>query len=285
MITNELSLPEPLVSAVHNDSYDRGDCDYSTTMLIAPARIVQLRKEHRGQITEDVSDRIFTLMGQAIHSVLERAASDRYLIEQRYFHTHDGARVSGQIDLYDKETKTLQDWKITSRFTTKEGAKEEWIAQGNINRYLMWKNGIEVKAIQYVAIFRDWSKMAVSRGVKDYPPRQVQVLDLPKWSKEEVESYLSERIAVHRAAETELPMCSPEERWSKPAKFALMRKGRKRATKLYDSHDEAQAASDGQPDLYVEGRKGEETRCVHYCPVSAYCDFGRQAILEAAGEA
>lgn len=35
-ITNELGLPEPLVDAVRNDGYTKGNADFSVTGLIAP---------------------------------------------------------------------------------------------------------------------------------------------------------------------------------------------------------------------------------------------------------
>lgn len=287
MIENELGLPQPLVDAVRNDGYDKGGADFSVTELISPPRIAKLKRQHGNNIVEDASDRIFSLFGQAIHTILQRAASGRYIIETRYSVEHDGAKVSGQIDLFDRETSTLQDWKITSRYATQDGPKPEWIAQGNLNRYLLWKNGIQAEAIQYIALFRDWSKMAVARGTRGYPQRQVQVLNLPIWPIEKVQGYLSERISLHREADFRLPMCTPEERWSKPARYALMKKGRKRAVKLYDTKEEAVEAGikAGTVDHRVEDRPGEETRCLYFCPVVAWCDFGRQVVMADAGEA
>jgi hypothetical protein len=284
--SNELKLPEPLVTAIKRDDYEKGDCDYSVTELIRPPRIAVLSRRYGDVITEDVADRIFSLIGTAIHIILERAASDRYITETRFVIDFEGTRVGGKPDLYDKETMTLQDWKITSRYATKEGPKPEWTAQGNLNRYLLWKNGIQVKEIEYVAIYRDWSKMMVARNRSDYPEKQVQVLRLPKWTKEEVENYLRERISNLRAAETTLPMCTEEERWTKKPKFALMKKGMKRAVRLYDTEPQAEAALANRPEtemkkFFIEPREGEETRCLHYCQVAAYCDFGREVARSA----
>src|SRR6266480_3301089 len=88
LLTNSLSLPQPLVEAVRADDYDRGECDYTTTQLIRPVRINSLLQKHRDQICEDVSDRIWTLFGQAIHTVLERAKDGivtDFITEERYF--------------------------------------------------------------------------------------------------------------------------------------------------------------------------------------------------------
>lgn len=284
-LLNDLNLPEPLVEAIeHRDSsYDKGQSDYSVTQLIAPPRIVELKRQWHKHLVDDASNRIFALFGQAVHTILERSAGDRYVVEKRYFIEHDGAKISGQIDLYDRQEKSLQDWKICSYHVAADGAKPEWIAQGNLNRYILWKNGIRVKEIKFIGIFRDWSKLAASRK-SDYPQNQVKVLPIPLWSQEEVEAYLSERISLHRAAAIELPMCSSEERWERPHKWAVMAKGKKRALKLHDSEEEARKHSDKVEDSKVEDRPGENVRCLHYCPVVQYCDFGREQQLQAAGE-
>lgn len=275
-ITNNLNLPEPLVEAIRNDGYTKGDADFSTTELISPPRIAQLRRGHGKHITEDAADRIFSLFGQAVHTILERGASDKYLVEKRFFLEHDGARISGQIDLYDIPARKLQDWKITSRWTTADGAKPEWVAQANINRLLMLESGYEVDALEYVAIYRDWSKLAASRE-RDYPQHQVETIPILIWPVTQTKQYLSERIRLHREAAEALPLCTPDERWEKPTRWALMKKGQKRAVKLYDSKDEMPELTDQQ---YVEERPGECTRCLHYCPVVAFCSFGRELLQE-----
>src|SRR3990167_5596923 len=45
-LTNKQGLPQPLVEAVRNDSYGRGDADISVTQLLAPPRKVALIHEH-----------------------------------------------------------------------------------------------------------------------------------------------------------------------------------------------------------------------------------------------
>ena len=285
-LTNQSNLPLPLVEAVRNDPCDRGDCDFSVTELILPPRVAELKRRHGGEITEDASDRIFALIGQAIHVILERAASDRYITEERFkiFHQNTKVKVGGQIDLFDKETLVLQDWKVTSRYTTKEGVKPEWEAQGNLNKLLMEKNGVEVERIEYVAIYRDWSKMAVARGRTEMPVSQVEVFAVDVWTKEETESYLDERIRLHQGAAETLPLCTDEERWYRPEKWAVMKKGRKKAIRggLCATEEDAINMINMMPDFdeakqyRIEYRKGEHTRCMFYCPVSPYCTQFRE---------
>lgn len=57
MIKNKYRLPVPLVAALENDPYNF-DGDISTTSLILPPRIRELRKRHYKEIHEDASDMI-----------------------------------------------------------------------------------------------------------------------------------------------------------------------------------------------------------------------------------
>lgn len=63
-------------------------------------------------------------IGTSVHAYLEQifAADDRYLTEQPISVTHDGITIPGTIDLYDKETKTVVDFKVVGD-TTLSNAK------------------------------------------------------------------------------------------------------------------------------------------------------------------
>jgi hypothetical protein len=70
--TNKLSLPEGIANAIIYDEYDKGNADYSVSGLIMPPQIMRLFTLYADQIEIDVSDRIWTLLGTAVHYVLER---------------------------------------------------------------------------------------------------------------------------------------------------------------------------------------------------------------------
>jgi hypothetical protein len=283
-LENSLGLPEPIVNAIRNDEYNKGESDYSVTGLIRPVRIASLSRKWDAQLSQDVSDMIFTLFGRSIHTILERAGTDEYLTEQRFFSDFGDKPwvVSGQIDVYHKPTKVLSNYKICSRWVVADGFKPEWQAQASMEALLMRRNGYEVKRSQVVAIFRDWSKMAAARKT-DYPDKQVTILPIPLWDDAKTETYIKNRIIAHELGRENPPVCTEAERWTKPRKFALMKKGQKRAVKLFEREAEALERAD-RPSLYVVERPGEETRCLFYCGVSQYCDFGREVIREAAGQ-
>lgn len=298
IITNNEMLPDALVHAVTHDRYTKGESDYSVTELIAPAQQGQLRKQHKDEITEDASMRIWSMLGSAVHYVLENASinmketgewHDNYISEERFYHTmtHNfgdgkGPVISGQIDLY--QDGVLDDFKLTSVWAIKDAifkGKPEWDAQLNMQRFLMQKNGHKVDKLNICAIARDWNKSGSLRD-RDYPPRACRI-EVPVWSMQKTEDYIWGRLNAHMS---KIPLpCTPEECWEKLPKHALMKKGRQSALRLLDSKKDIldyaltkkiASLSDGKIELpsdhYIEERGGARTRCEFYCDVADFCE-------------
>ena len=65
---------------------------YSVTEIINPTRIVTLTRRFWDELEEDVVDRIYTVLGSAVHNVIERANNEneqRFLTEMRLYHTYE----------------------------------------------------------------------------------------------------------------------------------------------------------------------------------------------------
>ncbi len=69
-LTNRLNLPQQLVDACLVDSHKVAG-DLSVSQLIEAPRIILLKRQNN--TTEDVADRMYMLMGTALHHILERA--------------------------------------------------------------------------------------------------------------------------------------------------------------------------------------------------------------------
>lgn len=289
--TNLSNLPKAIERAVENDPYE-SNSDISTTRLIAPPRIRVLQKRNWDLITEDVSDRIFSLLGQSVHHVIERAKTRKEISEKRLFYKDDkitnGWTLSGAFDLLNRDGHLI-DFKVTSAWSALsalEKGKPEWENQLNVLDFLASKNPkelvnykteIKVKRLSVMAILRDWSKVRVMTSDK-YPKKQVAMIPIRKWTYEEQESYVKERIKIHQNAEkvSELPMCTATERWRREDKFAVMKSGRKSAMRLLDTREEAMQYLASQNMTIGKGcdiveRKGEDVRCQHYCNVNEFC--------------
>jgi hypothetical protein len=203
--------------------------------MINPPQLETLRYRHRDEIVEDVSERIWTLLGQATHIVAERAADSTVISEKRYFAQMGGWTLSGAVDLI--EGTTLIDYKVRSVWTYIYKSRiAEWTAQGNINRWLAHQNGVtHIDKMANILILRDWAKREVGKR-KDYPAVQIVTQPLELWPLEKAEAYVAERVRLHQIAraakDEEMPRCSDEDRWE---------------------------------------NKGRFMRCESYCPAKAFC--------------
>lgn len=312
-ITNVQGLPEPIVRAVANDPYTRGDSDFSVTQLLQPPRKVQLEQRFSEQLVEDAADRLWALVGQVAHGILERAEVEA-IAEQRIYAQVGGFVVSGATDrlilVPEKTGYVLQDYKFVTAYGVKieGGAKPEWIEQLNSYRYLLHQNGYNIARMEVVAIYRDWSKLEAKRN-QDYPQTQAQRLPVPRWSLDDAETFLAERVALHADAAARatdwLPDCTDEDRWLKPGKVAVQKVGNKTASRVTDTpqeavrwmawkglirEDEQRAVLDtmleggivktGKAEYTLEYRPPSYPRCESYCAAAPVCAQWAQVCRE-----
>ena len=293
-LTNKLGLPDVIVRAVRNDPYVGGG-DISVTRLISPPYQAKLLREH-GEIV-DVSDRIWALVGQIGHGILERIPADVNVVrEERLFMPILGWTVSGQFDLI--EGGVLTDFKFTTVWSA--DGKEEWEQQLNLLSLMLRRlhreggevrrNGEYVKVepgdaryhverAQIIAIFRDWSKLK-AKSDRDYPQSQVAVIPVELWPEEKQLEFATERVRLHQQEDP--PPCTPEERWARPEVFACMKRGRTVSTKNCASRAEAEQWIAAQQDVEkfrIEYRPGTFVRCESYCGVASVCPHWNNVVF------
>ena len=271
-ISNIHNFPQALVEAVKNDPYTGGG-DISITKLIdSPQRRILLKK-YKESIVEDVSERIFSLLGQAVHTILERQDQGKSVMaEDRLYTKILDWNVSGQYDRMDLRDGVMDDYKVTGVYKAMMNDHIEWERQLNCLRYLAHMNGYEVNQLRIVAILRDWRKSDVGRK-EGYPEAAVQIIEIPVWDLWETRQYMESRVKAHMEAEASNPeymTCSSEERWYQGTTYALMKDGGKRAIKIFERKEDAEAKLvDG---CHVEERLGINRRCADYCEVSQFCE-------------
>lgn len=212
--TNKYGLPDSLVRAVQNDDYDKGDADFSATELLKPPQIGHLFRKHEEDISEDVADVIYRLLGSGIHNVLERAYEDSdAVLEQRFFAdivlaNGEPSTISGAVDL--REAGKIMDYKVTATYTIMRGDHEAWEQQLNIYDWLARMNGSHVNELEIIAILRDWKKS--QRFKVNYPDQGVVTVPINQWSHTEQEDFIREKIAEHQ--EDPPRYCTSDETWS-----------------------------------------------------------------------
>lgn len=275
-LTNKHNLPEPVVKALTRDEYSKGESNRSITQLIDSPRVRILRQERWEEMEEDVSDKLWAVMGTAVHKMMEDTECGGYVSEERFFADIEGWTISGAVDVqrFEEDGCIIYDYKTCSVWSVIFG-KKEWETQLNCYASLLRRaKDVNVKGLKVIAIMRDWRRRDAEKA--DYPSSPILEIDIDMWSEEDQDKYLEERVLVHQQAEfnrltgDELPLCTPHERWEKAAKWAIKKKGNKRAVKLYDSLEDAEKALEqGQ---LIEHRPGESTRCTgDWCRVSRWC--------------
>jgi len=271
-LTNKLRLPAAIVAAIYNDDYSKGNADASVTELLSPPQLAKLRRLHADDIVEDASDRIWSLLGQAVHSIIERASKDLpdTISEQTIYSTYGGWLIKGAVDNVTISSGELCDFKTTTVWKVLNNSVPlEWEQQTNVYRRMISKErGIQINSLAIIAILRDWSKkQAATRP--DYPQAQAVRLEVPVWTDEQADAFINGRVRLHQLEVA--PSCTEEEIWAKPTRYAVMKTGRKSAVSLHSTLAEAQEAwqkSGG----YIQERPGTAERCQNYCPVSAFCE-------------
>jgi len=287
VITNKFGLPEPIANFARSDKYTKGTADISVTSLIDSPRINVLRNAHAGEINTDVSELIWALFGTAVHHVLESTDdSENIMVEERLYTELGGWTLSGALDhqeLLPDGTVRITDYKVTSAWSIIFG-KKEWENQQNVYAWMVENSkggkfsGKKVSSIRICALLRDWQKRKAEFD-KEYPQSPITVVDLPLW--DDREDYVADRLTLHQEAQInfdlhdELPECSADEQWAKPDKWAVKKKGQKRAIRVWSTEDEAIIHANSNSALKgnceIEYRKGELTRCEGYCSVSDFC--------------
>lgn len=282
IVTNKHNLPSSIVRAVTNDQYTGPQADtkcISVTTLINPPRIHFIKCKHWDEITEDVVDSIWKVLGSAAHAIMERSEGKQDIVEERLNKEVNGITISGAFDLYDSTTKEIHDYKTTSAWTIVYNplGKDEWVQQQNIYAWLLESIGFPVLGMKIIAILRDWSEGNYTPGGK-YPEIPICIINLPKWSKEEVEKYINDRVALYKSCqamkESELPFCDSRDMWEK---FEIMKVGRITPVKKFDNEKEAIAFMPKDGKHKIVSNRG---RCLKYCQAAPWCNQYQQYLKE-----
>ena len=262
--------------AVENDSYSKGSSDYSVTELLKPPRATALEKLHKDKLSDDVEDRLWSLYGQIVHTILERA-NEADLVEKRFFADFGGKTVSAQVDSLSLKDGILTDWKFTTSWSFKPGKppKPDYVAQLNMQLELLRRNGLDAQSLRIVGLLRDWSIMEANR-TDDYPKKGVAVQPIEMWSRDRTTAFIEQRIAMHEAAraaksDDELPLCDKEDRWAKDDTWAVVKGDRAIRFGVCFSEQQAKEIHSKNPGTQIQFRAGVSTKCELYCSVSDYC--------------
>lgn len=286
---------KPLMDAltVHTQQY-KSYGDYSATSLIDTPRVVALKKRHGHKVIMEPMQQIASFIGTGVHNYFERTLEiasgvrGEYELERRIFDKIGGRIVTGQFDIFHNQEdiydiKTCKTWKIIF-----DPDHLDWAAQQNIYAWLLRRRGVDVKSINIMAVFQDWTRGMAMRS-RSYPKQPVMLYNLPMWSDELTERFVHDRLEQHKAAELlpddKLPECSREERWERfpdgqEINYAVLpsrdaKRARRVVGTLEEAYDFCRAQKKITPEWVIEVRYAERTRCEQWCEVNQYCNHYR----------
>lgn len=289
--TNNHNLPEEIVKVLTPKgewSITKGR--YSVTALCGAPLPRILTMLYSDQIKEDVSSRLYSLLGQAVHHYVNER-NDNQLMEYKMVQEIDGYTIAGVSDSYNNGV--LIDWKVAGVFAyqkLKGGVNQDWANQLNVYKWMHEKEGRPVTQLKNFIIFRDW--MVSKSFSEDYPNIPFAEIDVPFST--DIESYIRDRVKLHSEAEEmdikDVPMCTAEERWEREGAWKVFHpdhsKGEK-SMKNSTTEEEAIEYVKNQREIEVaKGKKGKDmdkaqivyvpgasVRCESYCNVRDFCPY------------
>lgn len=231
---NETNIDLSFAVYLATDDYDHNEdpTHISATTLIKPLKKVILgSRVDTTYLLPDISTRIKSNMGSAIHNAIEQAWLTNYkqamsdlgypesvinrvainpsseelnelreqgnspipvYMEQRRTREIDGMKISGKYDFV--LDGNLEDFKTTSTYTYIEKTNDkDYVLQGSIYRWLNPDiiTGDQI-TIQYQ--FTDWSPLGLKRDPRRYPPKMQMAYKLNLMSIPETENYVRSKI-------------------------------------------------------------------------------------------
>lgn len=288
IITNQFLLPTPLVDAAHSEHVYRPHRYSVTELLSHDTTETVLTRRHDESIIVDVADMIWAVFGSAVHMILERGEADDGQRQEQHVETDvgGGITISGIYDLYDDVLGAVTDWKTATVWKVINGETSDWREQVTAYAWMLNRNGVPARRGQVVALLKDHS-MRKAETERGYPPHPVWVddWDIPLDARLRAGASITNRAitvdtAMEETPDADLPPCSPEMRWAKPERWAVMKPGRKSAVRLCDTEEEATSYAVGVHGASIECRPGEDTRCLRYCRVRQWCPYCQSNISQ-----
>ena len=283
IITNKLNMPDAFVKAIQNSRHNADKCLSATTLLKGTKEII-LTDRHFDEIEVDAADEVWAVFGTAVHAILEHQEDEAFKEEAFSVPVWEGSewKITGKVDRYDMKNETIEDWKTASVWKVIYKDFEDWRMQGLIYAWLLKKSGLNVRHIRFVALLKDFSKTEAKKNA-DYPQSPVYIYEYDvndNWLVDAEMRANNKAMSVIKNWETkddEIEPCTPEERWSTPTKYAVMKEGRKTAVKVCTTQEEAEDfIEDLEKDKdkhSIEIRPGVDKKCSDYCACCEFCSY------------
>lgn len=282
--TNRMNFPKYIFDWLSADNYDHSKDDhaFSATTLLKPVKVHWLTARYLDGIESDVTERLSSCLGNAIHDSLEKVKTEGVSKEQRLKRSlkinNIDLTVVGKYDVlvHEKERWTLRDIKTTSVWAYIYGGKDdEYSKQLSIYRWLL-QDICSVDSVAFIDFFfTDWQS-SKAKTDPSYPQyRLIPGYKIDLMTFQQTEEYLKTRLFLfekyRNVPDLQLPDCTLAELWATKEVFAVKKPDNQRATKLCDTQKEAeQYIANNKLKAIVERRAPRAKRC-SYCGANNFC--------------
>jgi hypothetical protein len=283
MITNKHDLPEFVVRLTKHFQYAKKyqDKRYSATEIIRSPRQYWLRRRHQSEIEEDICDLWASTIGSALHKACEDVEVPGDEVEVHLAVTlPNGVTLTGMIDRLNP--MEIIDYKFSAHSSLFNFEHPEWEQQLNIYRLLVYLSAgcVRIDNLYVLGMAPDFREKKWS---KDIPAKLFRI---PVWSLSEAREFVERRVMDFELCkgllDDDLPKCTTYDEvgkhndcWERPHEWALKKKGRKSAVKLFDSEEDALRHKEKKKlgdNHFLEYRRGVRNMCENYCSAAPFCN-------------
>ena len=310
--------PALAVFLLYDDyEYDSRPNVLSATGLLKSIRqmvLIHQNKHLDKQI--DISDLVASRMGSALHDGCEKAWRDPKALKEatklwglneataNHLKINPIKLEANDIPIYieQRHEKTLKDWIISGKYDLvldgtlndhKSCSVYNYIYDSNAEKYRLqgsiykWLSPEKITSdyININFIFTDWSAVKAKQD-RSYPQLRVLTKKYPLMSLEETEQWINNKLdildSLIDSPQEALPECSKEELWATDTVYKYYKNPAKtsRATKNYNTMDEALIRKANDGDVGIIKTVAGEVRACKYCNVVDICTFKDQLITE-----
>lgn len=301
--TNNRNIPLSIAIWLARDLYDKDPNFISGSQLAMSNR--QIILSQRVEPVEDLSDLVASRIGTAVNDAIDAAWKSKKLAEYIKlagfnplfeYVVNPEEPVPGKIAVYVQKRRNepfmgkilsgapdlimdgrLFDYKSTSVFSYQKKISDDYMWQLTTYRYL-FRDLIQDDTATIQFILRDWSKTKAAKD-PEYPQTPCPTMLVRVGTADEcrirIEQRISEIESLRSVDEKDLPLCTDEELWLDPPKYAYYKNPTAspsaRATRVFNTYSEAQAYMQSQNGIgRIDTRKGTPRAC-DYCKASSIC--------------
>ena len=233
---NKYNLSKIDYEWLSRDTYDHDD-SISATTLLKPIREIIAIKNCSDQLTIDIADKIWAVVGTACHAMREQIDYPGLQKEKRFYSKINGVKISGKFDTLDALKHfpclpnnngrgfelVINDLKTTTVWNIKKGNFIDWTQQLSIYKLILYHNKINTYDWGVIsALIRDWTysdEQKIAGCQLQNIPLELMPMEethqLIEWKIDNIKPYLE------CADINTMPLCSENDRQKYNGKICL----------------------------------------------------------------